>query len=74
MELIDKMNIYAGRNRNWLPPNYGRSTYAEMTSEEKEVVDSFQGAAEYAKVLARSDYFLAEPIRNVAMITDGEAP
>ena len=71
MELVDKMNIYAGRNKNWLPPNYGKAAYAEMTTEEKEVVDGFQGAAEYAKVLARSDYYLAEPTRSVGMLTDG---
>jgi len=72
MELIDKMNIYAARNRNWLPPNYGRVKYSDMTQEEKEVVDSFQGEAEYEKVLARSDYYLAEPMNSMAALTDGE--
>jgi hypothetical protein len=72
MELIDKMNIYAARNRNWLPPSYGRVKYSEMTTEEQEVVDSFQGEAEYEKVLARSDYYLAEPTQSMAMLTDGE--
>lgn len=71
MDLVDKMNIYAARNKNWLPPNYGKSTYAEMTTEEKEVVDGFQGAAAYAKVLARKAYFLSEPTRSVAMLEDG---
>ena len=71
MDLIDKMNIYAARNKNWLPPNYGRTTYSEMTTEEKEVVESFQGAEAYAKVMARSDFFLSEPTRSVAMLTDG---
>ena len=72
MELIDKFNIYAGRNRNWLPPNYGKKTYSEMTSEEKAVVDDFQGAAAYAKVLAKSGFYLSEPTRSVGLITDGK--
>lgn len=71
MDLVDKMNIYAGRNKNWLPPNYGRTTYSEMTTEEKDVVDGFQGAEAYAKVMARPGFFLSEPTRGVAMLTDG---
>ena len=71
MDLIDKMNIYAARNKNWLPPNYGKTVYSEMTTEEKEVVESFQGAEAYAKVMARPDFFLSEPTRSVAMLTDG---
>lgn len=71
MELVEKFNIYAARNRNWLPPNYGKASYAEMTTEEKEVVDDFQGADAYAKVLARPGFFLSEPTRSVAMLGDG---
>lgn len=73
IDLVDKMNIYAGRNKNWLPPCYGKSTYSEMTTEEKEVIDGFQGADAYAKVLARPGFFLSEPTRSVAMLGDGSA-
>lgn len=68
MELVDKMNIYAGRNKSWLPPSYGKAAYAEMTSEDKRVIDEFQSAEAYAKVLSRADFFLSEPARSVAMI------
>jgi len=71
LDLVEKLNIYAARNKNWLPPNYGRKAYAEMTSEEKNVIDSFQGAAEYARVMAMSGYFLSEPTKSVAMLTSG---
>jgi len=70
MDLIDKFNIYAARNRNWLPPNYGRSTYKEMTDEERAVVDDFQGEKAYEKVMVRSDYFLSEPTQELAMIPE----
>lgn len=65
MELVEKFNIYAARNRNWLPPNYGKAAYAEMTTEEKEVVDDFQGADAYAKVMAQRAYYLSEPVRDI---------
>lgn len=71
MDLVEKLNIYAAKNKNWLPPNYGRKAYAEMTTEEKSVVDSFQSRAEYARVLAMSGYFLAEPTKSVSLLTEG---
>lgn len=77
-ELVDRFNIYCSRKKNWLPPNYGRATYSEMTAEEQAVVDSFHGdgvsgsgAESYAKVLERSHYFLSEPTREVQLLTSG---
>jgi hypothetical protein len=68
MPIVDRLNIYASRKRNWLPPNYGKSTYSNMTAEEKAVVDSFHGdgsdgsgAERYAEVLRRSSFYLADP-------------
>lgn len=71
MDLVEKLNIYAARNKNWLPPDYGRKPYAEMTTEEKSVVDSFQTRAEYARVVAMAGYFLAEPTKSMPMLTNG---
>lgn len=77
-ELVDRFNIYCSRKKNWLPPNYGKTTYAEMSAEEQAVVDEFHGngsagtgADEYAKVLTRSQYFLAEPVKEVPLLTAG---
>jgi hypothetical protein len=70
-KLVEKLNIYAARNRNWLPPNYGHATYAEMQPEEQAVVNGFQGKAAYAEVLERKEYYLAEPTQAVAMLTEG---
>lgn len=59
--LIDRLNIYVGRNKNWLPPNYGRTAYSQMTEEEKAVVDSFDGGEEnYNKVFANQRDYLIE--------------
>lgn len=58
-ELIERFNIYAGKRKNWLPPSYGKKTYTNMSAEEKEVIDSFQGEEAYNEVLRRADYYLA---------------
>lgn len=58
-DLVDRFNIYCCRKKNWLPPNYGKTKYQDMTQQEKEVVDSFQGEKEYEKVMQHAEYYLA---------------
>ena len=62
LDVLHKFNLYAAKDKNWLPPSYGRKAYADMNAEEKAVVDSFEGAESYAEVLKRADYFLSGPI------------
>ena len=71
-ELIDRFNIYAAQQRGWLPPSYGKKQYADMNAEEQAVVDSFQGAEAYAKVLQRPDYYLAAPVKSQNLLVMGE--
>lgn len=66
--LVDRFNIYCSQKKNWLPPNYGRTTYADMTHDERIVVDEFNGngsegsgAKAYAEILERQAYYLADP-------------
>jgi len=59
-EIIDRFNIYAAQNRNWLPPYYGKESYEEMPEEARAVIDDFQGKDAYAKVMANKDFYLAE--------------
>ena len=58
-ELIERFNIYAAQNKNWLPPCYGKKKYSDMTGEEKAVVDSFQGEKAYNDILAKASYYLS---------------
>lgn len=67
-ELIKRFNIYVAQNKSWLPPNYGRKKYKDMNTEEKAVIDSFQGEAEYNEILAKSSYYLA-PVTNNQLLT-----
>ena len=67
-DLVDRFNIYCSRKKNWLPPNYGRTSYAEMDREAQTVVDEFHGngaegsgATAYNDIMKRQGYFLAEP-------------
>lgn len=43
-----------------------------MTADEQAVVDSFQGAAAYAKVMQRPDYYLAAPVKSQNLLGMGE--
>jgi hypothetical protein len=70
-ELIDRFNIYAGQRKGWLPPAYGKKKYKDMTVEEKEVIDSFQGEQAYNEVMAKSNYYLA-PVTNNQVLMLGE--
>lgn len=56
--LLDKLNIFGSQRKNWLPPNYGKKHYADMTDEEKTVIDDFQGEEAYEKVMSEAKYYL----------------
>lgn len=58
-ELLKKFNIFGSLKKAWLPPCYGKKNYDEMTPEEKQVIDEFDGnALEYENTLADEDYYL----------------
>lgn len=57
-DLIEAFNIFAAQNKNWLPPSYGKKNYSDMSSEEKTVIDDFQGEDKYTKVMLNKDKFL----------------
>lgn len=66
-EVIDKLNIYMSRKNNWLPPSYGKVSYDEMTSEEKQVIDEFQGEEAYRKVYANPSKYILETNQMLAL-------
>lgn len=59
-DLIKRLNIYAGRKLNMLPPCYGKKAYEEMTREEKDVIDSFEGKESYQRVYEDKEKYLFE--------------
>lgn len=77
-ELVDRFNIYCCRHKGWLPPSYGKARYSNMQAEEKAVVDSFHGTGKdgsgekaYNMVMARPDYYLAEPTQELPRLMAG---
>lgn len=58
-ELLKKLNIFAGKHYNMLPPCYGKKHYKDMTPQEQEVVKSFDGSESvYEKVFNEQDKYL----------------
>lgn len=57
-DLIKRLNIEGCRHKNWIPPSYGTKSYKDMTKEEQEVVDSFQGKEEYEKIVQDKSFYL----------------
>lgn len=58
--VIDKLNIFAGRRKGWLPPRYGKVRYNDMTNEEKAVIDDFSGKEAYDQVCNEPGRFIIE--------------
>ncbi len=58
-ELLHRFNIYGSQQKNWLPPSYGKKTYTEMSDEEQQVINEFEGELSYRKVMSnKNDYIL----------------
>jgi hypothetical protein len=57
----DRLNRFGGQRKNWLPPTYGKRKYADMDQDARAAVDSFEGEAAYAKVMADPGRYLIEP-------------
>lgn len=57
-ELLKKFNIFGSQHKGWLPPCYGKKKYSDMTTEEKTVVNDFEGEKEYDKVMGNTGYYL----------------
>jgi hypothetical protein len=60
MELLQKFNLFGSQRKGFLPPSYGKSKYENMTAEEKNVVDEFEGEQSYNKVMQNKSYFIVD--------------
>ena len=71
-ELLKKFNIFGSQHKGWLPPSYGKKSYKDMTTEEKAVVNEFEGEKEYKKVMNNSRYYLFDG-NNLNLLEDKTA-
>lgn len=46
-DVLRRFNIFCGAAKSWIPPNYGKKSYAEMSPEEHQVVQAFEGKDDY---------------------------
>lgn len=67
--LVDRLNIFAARQRSWLPPCYGKKQYAAMTPEEQAVIDDFQGEEDYDAVMRDPGHYIVAPAQNISLLT-----
>lgn len=58
LELLKKFNIFGSQKKGWLPPSYGKVKYNDMTQEEKEVINEFEGETSYNKVMNNQEYYI----------------
>ncbi len=59
-ELLKKLNIYGCQRKGWLPPSYGKKKYSDMDSEEKAVIDEFEGEESYNEVYENREKYIVE--------------
>lgn len=59
-ELLHKFNLFGAQRKGWLPPSYGKAKYKDMTAEEKQVINEFEGEISYNKVMNNKDYYIVE--------------
>lgn len=67
-ELLKKLNIFGSQQKGWLPQDYGRKKYSEMTAEEQEVINSFEGECQYSQTLEKADYYIYNPEKSLKLI------
>lgn len=68
--VIDKLNIFAGRRKGWLPPRYGKVRYENMTDEEQAVIDDFSGKEAYEAVCNEPGRYIIE-VEKMPLLTAG---
>ena len=71
-ELLKKFNIFGAQHKKWLPPSYGKKQYKDMTQEEKQVVNEFEGEKEYNKVINNTNYYIFS-CNNLSLLEDKTA-
>jgi len=71
-DLLKKFNIFGSQHKGWLPPHYGKKAYNDMTQEEKQAVNEFEGEKSYNQTMTNSKYFLFDG-NNIALLEEKSA-
>lgn len=68
LELLKRFNIFGSQKKGWLPPTYCKKKYSDMTVEEQEVINEFEGRDSYEKVFNNQEKYLINTSQNILMI------
>ena len=72
-QILKKFNLYCGKKFNWLPDNYGRKRYKDLSADEKAVADSFEGKESYEETFKNQEFYLPQfSAPNLLMLTAGK--
>lgn len=69
--LLKKFNLIGSQRKGWLPPNYGKTTYADMSQEERAVVDAVEGEDSYMETVESFDFYLGDKSATLPLIGSG---
>jgi len=58
-DILGKLNRAGALNKKGLPPSYGKKQHSDMTVEEKEVINEFEGEDEYNKVMVNPAFYIS---------------
>lgn len=47
--ILRRFNVEACKDKNWLPHNYSTKPYKDLSEEEKNIVETFEGKESYIK-------------------------
>ena len=70
--VLKKFNIFGSQKKGWLPKGYARKRYDEMTHEEQDVIESFEGQQSYNESLMDAQYYLFDVNASLLMLGGGE--
>ncbi|GAF66407.1 DNA methyl transferase [Bacillus sp. TS-2] len=59
-KILHKFNLYGSQKKGWLPPSYGEVNFSNMTTEEKQIINAFEGEQSYKKVINDKDYYFID--------------
>ncbi|WP_141673497.1 DUF4942 domain-containing protein, partial [Gilliamella sp. Bim3-2] len=64
--LLRRFNVFVGKKRQWLPPDYAMKNYNDCNNEEKRVIDEFEGKKQYTSSL--NDPLLTNSNKSILML------
>lgn len=69
LDVLKKLNIYGCMRKGWLPPSYGQQSYADMSAEDKAIVDEFEGEKSYKETFEQKERFIVSAPENKFLLT-----